>query len=271
MNAIAHQASYPPLPHGAFGGGENHQAERTRAGSASLTQSTDLTITTEEGDTVSLSMASATQTLAGIYHSDSYADGWSASSQTAFFEFSSRQDMTIEVNGDLNQEELEDIREAVKAIGSMIDDFLSGDLKEMAKDGELLKELNTISSLDAVFSYERQVRYGQQEKVLIGGVAPEKGNHAHGRRRGHGRVQRLINRIDRLTDDMTDRVKRYRGHRNRLARSIEDLLGQYRNGELDSAPTDTIGRDVVQTLQAAFVQKIQTLSESASFNLTYTA
>jgi hypothetical protein len=175
--------------------------------------------------------------------------------------------MAIEVAGDLNEVELEDIRKAVKAIGSMIDDFLAGDLKEMAKGGELLKELDTIASLDAAFSYERQVRYGQQEKVQISGMAPEKGDH----RPSHRRVQRLMNRIDRLTDDMTDMVRRFRGHRNRLGSSIKDLFGQYRNGEVDSAPTDKVGRDVVQTMQTAFVQKIQTLSESASFNLTYAA
>ena len=271
MNAIAHQDSYPPLSHGAFGGGGSYQAEQTSAGSVSLNRSTDLTITTDEGDTVTLSMASAILTNAGIYHSDSYADGRGASSQTAFFEFSSSQNMAIEVAGDLNEVELEDIRKAVKAIGSMIDDFLAGDLKEMAKGGELLKELDTIASLDAAFSYERQVRYGQQEKVQISGMAPERDDHRHSHRRGHGRVQRLMNRIDRLTDDMTDMVRRFRGHRNRLGRSIKDLFGQYRNGEVDSAPTDKVGRDVVQTMQTAFVQKIQTLSESASFNLTYTA
>ena len=56
-----------------------------------------------------------------------------------------------------------------------------------------------------------------------------------------------------------------------LAGSVKDLFGRYRNGEVDSAPTDKMGQDVVQTMQTAFVQKIQTLSESAGFNLTYTA
>ena len=77
--------------------------------------------------------------------------------------------------------------EAMKAIGSMIDDFLSGDLQEMAKDGELLMELDTISSLEAAFSQERQVVYAEQEKVQISGMAAEKDDHSH--RRGHGRIQ----------------------------------------------------------------------------------
>ncbi|MCB2149216.1 MAG: hypothetical protein KQI81_22235 [Deltaproteobacteria bacterium] len=269
MNPIASQESFAPFSHGAFAGGKSYQAEQIRAGSVSLNQTTDLTITTDEGDTVRLSMASAVEADGGIYRSNSYENGWAASSQTVFFEFSSSQNIAVEVTGDLNESELEDIREAVKAIGSMIDDFLSGDLQEMAKDGELLKELDTISSLEAAFSQERQAVYAEQEKVQISAMASEKGDHSH--RRGHGGLQRLMKRIDRLTDDMTDKVKGFRGRRKQLARSVEDLFGRYRNGEADSAPTDKMGQDVVKTMQTAFVQKIQTLTESASFNLTYTA
>jgi hypothetical protein len=269
MNPIANQESFAPFSRETFAGGRSYQAEQTRAGSVSLNQSTDLTITTDEGDTVTLSMASAVEVNAGIYRSDSYEDGWAASSQTVFFEFSSSQNIAVEVTGDLNESELEDIREAVKAIGSMIDDFLSGDLREMAKDGELLTELDTISSLEAAFSRESQVVYAEQEKVQISGMASKKGDHSH--RRGHGGLQRLMKHIDRLTDDMTEEVRGFRGHRKQLARSVEDLFGRYRNGEVDSAPIDKMGQDVVQTMQTAFVQKIQTLSESASFNLTYTA
>ncbi len=271
MNPIAHQESLAPFSHGAFAGGRSNQAELTRAGSVSLNRSTDLTITTAEGDTVTLGLASTMAINAGIYRSSSHEGGWPAYSQTAFFEFSSSQNMVIEVNGDLNPEELEDIRMAVKAIGAMIDGFLSGDLQEMAKDGELLKELDTISSLEAAFSYERQVLYGEQEKVQISGPASEKGSHAPSHHRGHGRLQRLIDRIDRLTDDMADQVKDYRGRRERLTRSVEALFGRYGSGEANLAPRDPLGRDVIQTMQSAFVQKIQMLSESASFNFTYTA
>jgi hypothetical protein len=269
MNSIAHHQPFAPFSHGPFAGGRSYQAEQSRVGSVSTEQSTDLTITTDEGDTVTISLASAMETKAGIYRSSSFKDGRAESSQTAFFESSSSQNMAIEVDGDLNASELEDIREAVNAIGSMIDDFLAGDLQEMAKDGELLKELDTISSLEAAFSYEREVQYGEREKVEISGAAQGKGRHAH--RRGHGRLQGLMNRIDRVTDDMAEHVKGFRGRRKQLATSVKDLFGRYRNGETENAPTDELGRDVIQTMQSAFVQKVQTLSESASFNLTYAA
>ncbi|BBO70525.1 hypothetical protein DSCA_44550 [Desulfosarcina alkanivorans] len=268
MNPIANQQSFAPFSRGAFAGGRSFQAEQTRVGTVSMAQNTDLTITTDEGDTVTISLASAMEATAGIYRSRSYEGGRAASSQTAFFEFSGNRNMTVAVDGTLNEGELEDIREAVSAIGSMIDDFMNGDLQEMAEDGELLKELDTISSLEAAFSYERQVMHGQQEKVDISGSAPGKGRHA--RRHGQGRLQRLLDRIDRMTDDMAEQVKGFRGRRRQLATSVEDLFGRYRSGEAGNAAGDELGRDVIRTMQSAFVQKIQTLNESASFNLTYT-
>lgn len=245
------------------------QAEQIKAGSVSQKQSTALTLTTDEGDTVTLNLASAVETNAGLYHSGSYDDGRAVYSQTAFFKSSSSQSMAIEINGDLNEEELKDIREAVKTIGGMIDDFLFGDLQEMARDGQLLKELDTISSLDAAFSYERQALYAEQEKVEISNSAPERNRPAH--RRGHGRLERLMHRIDQLTDNMAEQVRGFRGRRHYLARSLRDLFGSYRRGEMAHAPSDQLGQDVIQTMQSSFVKKIQTLTESASFNLTYTA
>ncbi|WP_319522415.1 hypothetical protein [uncultured Desulfosarcina sp.] len=269
MNPIAHPQSFFPFQYGNFPESTSFKAEQTRAGSVSQSQSTDLTITTEEGDTVTLSLASATEINAGSYRSVSYEDGWAESTQTAFFEFSDSQSLSVEVDGDLNAEELEDIRAAMEVIGEMIDDFLSGDLQEMAADGELLKELDTVASLEAAFSYERQVMYGEQERVEISRSALEenRGNHRH----GYGRLQQLMQRIERVTDDMADHVRRFRGRRDHLAGSIQNLFNRYRNDGIENAPESRLRQEVVQTMQSVFVQKIQTLTESASFELSYTA
>ncbi len=269
MNPITSPTSPAPVAYGALPESRSLQAEQTRAGSISQQQNTDLTITTDEGDKVTISLASAMDATAGIYRSLTSQDGYRAASQTAFFEYSSSRSLSVEIEGELSEEEREDIREAVKTIGSMIDDFLSGDLKQMAEDGQLLKELDSIASLDANFSYERQVVYAEQEKTAIHNEAPER--HHHARRHGHGRLQRLMNRIDRLTDDMAEQVKHFQGRRKYLDRSVEELLGRYRSGEAENAPTDELGQAAIQTVQSAFVQKIETWTESVDFNLTYMA
>ena len=269
MNPIANHASFVPFNYRTFGGGRSIQAEQTRAGSIAQRHNMDLAITTAEGDTVTLSLSSALEADAGIHRRVFYEDGGSRSTQTAFFDFSRSRSLSIEIDGDLNLDEVEDIREAVAAIGGMIDDFLSGEFQEMAADGELLKELDNITSLNAAFSYERQVMYAQEEKVEISNTAYQ--GTRHGRSRGHGRLQQIINRIDRLTDNMADRVRGFGGRRDRLARSVVDLLGRYRSGETENGSADQLGPVVVQTAQSMFAQKIDLLTESASVNLTYSA
>ncbi|BBO77137.1 hypothetical protein DSCW_45540 [Desulfosarcina widdelii] len=269
MNPITHSQSFFPFQYGNFSESTSFQAEQTRAGFISQSQSTDLTITTDEGDTVTLSLALATEINAGLHRSASYENGRAESTQTAFLEFSDSQSLSVEIDGNLSAEEQEDIRAAIEVIGGMIDDFLSGDLQEMAAGGELLKELDTVASLEAAFSYERQVKYGEQQRVEISQSALEenRGNH----RRGHGRLQRLMQRIDKVTDDMADQVREFRGRRDHLAGSIRNLFNHYRNDEMENAPESRLRQEVVQTMQSAFVQKIQTLTESASFELSYTA
>jgi hypothetical protein len=269
MNLITHPQSFFPFQYGSFPQGTSFRAEQTRAGSISQSQSTDMTITTEEGDTVTLSLASATEINAGIYRSASYADGWAESTQKTFFQFSDSRSLSVEVDGDLSAEEQEDIRATMEVIGGMIEDFLSGDLQEMAADGELLEELDTVASLEAAFSYERQILYGEQERVEISQSALEenRGNHL----RGRGRLQRLMQRIEQVTDEMAERVREFRGRQGYLAGSVQSLFNRYRNDEMMNAPESRLRQEVVQTMQSAFVQKMQTLTESASFELNYTA
>jgi len=269
MNPIANHSPCTSFQPGYFPAQTRFMAEQTRAGSIFESKNTDLTITTDEGDTVTLSLASAMAFNAGVHRSESYADGRAEASRTAFFEFSSSRSLSVAIDGDLSAEEREDIREAVQVIGGMIDDFLSGDLQEMAADGQLLKELDTIASLDAAFFYERQVTYGEQEKVEIRRSEQETGRP--GRRRGNRRLQGLMNRIDQVTDDMTEQVRGFRGRRKHLGRSLRDLFNRYHNGNMANAPEDRLGREAVQTMQSAFVQKLHTLTESGRFNLTYRA
>lgn len=139
MNPILTPNSFSPFPNGPFASSRSDTAEQTKAGSLSQTLDTDLTITTAEGDTVTINLASALTIKAGTYSRQAVENGQRTSTQTAYLAYSDSQDMTIAVDGDLNAEELADIREAMAAIGGMIEDFLAGDLQEMAKDGELFK------------------------------------------------------------------------------------------------------------------------------------
>jgi hypothetical protein len=74
MNPVVNQETFAPFSHGLFAGGRSFQAKQTSVGSLSQSQNTELTIITDEGDTVTLSMASATETTVGLYRSGSYQE-----------------------------------------------------------------------------------------------------------------------------------------------------------------------------------------------------
>lgn len=270
MNPISSQQSFFPYSQGAFAGSRSMQAEQTRAGSLSLETATDLTITTAEGDTVTLNLASAMAASVGVYSSEQMADGTRTSTRTVAFDYANRQSMSITVDGELSEEELADIREAVNAIGGMVEDFLAGDLSAMAADGELFKELDTIASLEAAFSYERQVTYGERERVTL---STESRGERPGRRRGHGhgRLHNLMHHIDRLTDKMADRAAEFGERRDHVARSVAGWLRRHGNGPTNDTPADRLNREVVQTVASVFEQKMTTRTESADFVFVYSA
>ena len=262
MNPIFNSESIIPFSTGPFATTGNVQRQQTVVGSASLSQSTDVTLTTDEGDTVTLNLASFMETQAGIYQGTVDQDDRRAFSRTTYFESSRQDQMAIEINGELNADEMEDIRAALQTIGLMIDDFLSGNLNEMAKDAKLLEELDTISSLQASFSYDRQALVATEESVVIDSAMP----HAP-----RGRLQALMRHIDNFSDDLVQAVKAFGGQQDRLATSVAALLNSRRDEKTASPTMQHLTDPVLQTTRSAFIQKMELASITGGFEFTVSA
>ena len=262
MNSVFNSESIAPFSYEPYPATQRMQRQQTVAGSTSLSQNTDVTLTTGEGDTVTISLSSFMETQAGIYQRTLDQGDQQVFSQTTYFESSRQAEMAIEVDGDLNADEMEDIREALQTIGTMIDDFLNGDLNEMAKDGKLLEELDTISSLEASFSYDRQAMVATQDSVTIE-------NTLH--QAPPGRLQALMHHIDKLTDDMAGTVESFGGRQDRLATSIAALLNNRRDENAASPAMQHLTDQVLQTTRSAFIQKMEMASISGEFELTVSA
>ena len=270
MNPIINPQSYAPCCPGAFTDGRSLQVETTRAGSLSLNQQAAVSIATREGDTVTINLASLTTADAGIQRSVVNEDGTRSTTQTAFLSLSDSRSLDISVTGDLNAREKEEILAALTAIGGMIEDFLSGDPAAAGEDAQGIGELETIASLDVAFSVERQVVYAEQERVTISDAAlSNQGDHV--RPRGHGRGRRLMQRIDRLTNDMTDTVARFGGRKRQLANAVQSMLGRYRDAGRDNNTFAPLRTDALATVQTVFTQKIDALFESSDFSFSYSA
>ncbi len=260
------------FPQGSFAGSRSYQADQSKAASISLSQSTDLTIETDEGDVVTLSMD---KWLDATYSSNSSltygSDGSFSMSKQEHFDLSAGKEFTMEVEGDLNKEELKDIRKAVRAIRKIMKDFLSGNLDKMAKHAGRLDNLDTISGVDAEFSYEKQVSVASSTAVEVEIEQPVYEAALPEQVEKPSPIDRLTQRVDEITDEMAELVKHSGARRRPLLKTIEDLFAAYRQGRVEEAPEDETGQAVVKMIQSAFVEKVETLSESASFSFSYAA
>jgi len=142
--------------------------------SISETQSKDITIFTDEGDkvTISSNQQSHAQYLtyeglarkrgSGDYQGYAIARKSLAMFQGERFEFENSSSISISVDGDLNKQELKDIKKAIKGIDKIMTDLLYGGdmVKAIAKAIEI-RELDTISGLEANYQYEKEIMVEQ--------------------------------------------------------------------------------------------------------------
>jgi hypothetical protein len=250
MNPIAHQYSWSPFHQDDFTSGGSFQTEQTRVGFRSESQHTALSLTTAEGDRVTLSLSTTAETRAGTYSGLTYGPDRVAADRAAFMEQSGSRQATIAIEGDLSDAEWAEIEAAVGIVDGMMDDFRSGDLAGMAQDAETLGEFETISSLEAVFSVERQFGLAQAER-LSGHSGPGGRSRSH-----HGGLRDLKRRMDRLADEMAKVVLDFEGRQDALLQSIDRRFERFR----DPAPFQEEAADLalaaVKTIQTEFFEKV---------------
>src|SRR5262245_28398005 len=80
----------------------------------SESQSSDVTLVTAEGDRVTLSSSNSAELSFALYNAQGRVDG--EDSVAASAQFSTSRSFSLTIEGDLNKEELKDIRRAIKTI-----------------------------------------------------------------------------------------------------------------------------------------------------------
>lgn len=140
----------------------------------------DITLTTEEGDTISINAASLFQ---AAYMGFDYAEQVKGE-QTAFqmekLSASIENQFDITVQGDLNEEEQADLQEILGKLDDIMDDLVQGDIEGiMAEVPGLLDDADSITGLQAVLRFEQQVSVEQRTMVRMegNGQLPEMPQH----------------------------------------------------------------------------------------------
>ena len=127
----------------------------------SQSQSADITIVTAEGDTVTLSSSKSAELSFATYDALGKVGDSSGTISGMSAELHRTSDFSITVDGDLNKEELKDIRKAIRTIQKAAKDVLKGhDEKAEARTAKLA-DLDQLASIDADLEFNREVSVTQ--------------------------------------------------------------------------------------------------------------
>jgi hypothetical protein len=123
----------------------------------SQSQTADITIVTAEGDTVTLSSSRTAELTFSTYDAQGQVGGSSVSFSGMSAELHRTSAFSFSVDGDLNKDELKDIRRAIRTIQKAANDVLKGHEEQAASRTAKLARLDQIAIIDADLEFNREV------------------------------------------------------------------------------------------------------------------
>jgi hypothetical protein len=120
-----------------------------------------LSVTTAEGDRITLSAGLESDFRAVNYKSHVEGDGKTVDVEAKYAEFSLKQEFGVTVEGDLNEQEVKDLEKLFRKVANIFKQYLNGHddeaLAKTAKLAERFGKLSSLSGLDLNVDVERSV------------------------------------------------------------------------------------------------------------------
>ena len=120
-----------------------------------------LSVTTDEGDTITLTADLEADYRAVSYRSSAQADGSAVDVKANYVEYSLKREFGVTVEGDLNEQELNDLEKLFRKVSNIFRKFLQGEddeaLAKTAKLADRFDRLSSLSSLDLSVDVERSI------------------------------------------------------------------------------------------------------------------
>ncbi len=270
--------SYQPDTHGKWDFnalGSSYSDRQLIRVSESHQENKDITIFTEDGDRVTItsnqqSQASYTKYTA-ITHQNNYADfdnitfdqNRYAMFQDERFEFENSRNFSISVDGDLNEQELKDIRKTIKAIDKIMTDILNGgDITQGVVKAIQLVNLDSISGIAANYRYENAIsiekmeveevstynRDGQMEKLLPG-------------------FNKEAECLKNLINEMINIIKDTAVKPSKIIKPLRMLFSEILRNLSANKRQDRPKIDLAKLIETALIEKIEQMNEQSKFPL----
>ena len=207
------------------------QVSDTQWAAVRSSQHFDVSLVTNEGDKVTLSLdAQAAAAYAAFEEIDGDAEGSLSYSKGEMSMEFFQQESTLAVEGDLNADEQRDIRQALKALRKMMQDFIEGDLVPMLAKARKLQGLDTISGLEAQMSYESQWVVGRQTQAVAVDEPNGTGTkEAVPAATATPELSAMKPKAAAVAEHMARRLKPMKAHRRRAMHLVHGMLRAYQN------------------------------------------
>lgn len=122
---------------------------------------TGLSIVTAEGDKVTLSTNAAFQGAGVKYNARGVAEGQALTLRSNSLEGAFLSEKQITIEGDLNEQEIQDIKKIVNQVNGLREDVATGDLNTILANGQQIKASGSIASVDLKIKHSESVSVQQ--------------------------------------------------------------------------------------------------------------
>lgn len=146
--------------------GTEPQGEQAAALQASSATEADIKIVTKEGDTVTLSLQSETDLTLATYSGLVRGKDGSERVRADLAALTTKSEVGIQVEGDLNREERADISRIVQRIARALRSFFGGHVLAAVHQIASLRNLGSVANLDIQASRTEEVSVAWWKKLL---------------------------------------------------------------------------------------------------------
>lgn len=202
------------------------QSRKTAVAAISSSQNMEVNLVTAEGDKVTISLDAKAAALYGINESTEMDENHLAYRKTELSVGLYEREMSFTVEGELSSEERRDIRKVLKTLDRMMNHMVNGNLKPMMADAKRLKGLDTIASLEADMSVERQVLVASQTQQTVQTATGD--NAAQPAATGSQANTDILDVVDQTADRMGQVVAEAETPMERMMSFVDQLLSDYR-------------------------------------------
>jgi hypothetical protein len=151
---------------------EGTQSNRLTQVQAATHTSADITLVTAEGDKVTLSTDAVMQAAYTRYDARGRLRGYGLERHAETFQLVSANDISLQIEGDLNDAERADIEQALGTIEKFAADFFNGKEDEAPNQIFNLGNLNTLRSLDTTLEFSQSLTVSQQTETRVVAATP---------------------------------------------------------------------------------------------------